>query len=221
VLFTSLICAAAILLCAGGFAAWQNGLVHRTVLRSIYTPVSVSMSVPSAAFMPDMPFRAFFFENDGDTIPEVKNGLRVFSPVKNDDEQNRFIYETKDMFLKPGSYRVKVVAGPRIWWDSFTVAEEEKTIALDFGRITERDLMFNIKTRDALTGTDISAKTEITAEYRGRWVPVSEIPEDFFRTNTVIKFRASSLGYVSEIFSLKIDWYQDELYIAASLHPEG
>jgi serine/threonine-protein kinase len=220
-LYTSLICAAVILVCAGGFAAWKNGLVHRTILRSIYTPVSVSVSVPSAAFMPDMPFRAFFFENDGDTIPEVKDGLRVFSPAKNNDEQNRFMYQTKDIFLKPGSYRVKVVAGPRIWWNSFTVTKEEQIIALDFGRVPERDLTFNMKTRDALTGADITTKTEITAEYNGRWLPISQIPENFFRTNTIIRFRASSSGYVSEIFSLKIDWYQDELYIAASLKREG
>ncbi|MDR2901070.1 MAG: serine/threonine protein kinase [Treponema sp.] len=220
VLFASIISAAVILLCAGGFAAWKNGIIQGTVLRSVYTPVSVSMSVPSAAFMPDMPFRAFFFENDGDIIPEVKNGIRVFSPVKNEDEQNGFVYQTKNMFLKPGSYRVKVVAGPRIWWNSFTVTEEEQTIALDFGQITQRDLTFNVTTHDALTGADITEQTEITAEYRGRWLPVSEIPEDFFRTNTIIKIRASSPDYVSEIFSLKIDWYQDELYIAASLKPE-
>jgi serine/threonine-protein kinase len=158
-LYTSLICAAVILVCAGGFAAWKNGLVHRTILRSIYTPVSVSVSVPSAAFMPDMPFRAFFFVNDGDIIPEVKDGLRVFSPARNNDEQNRFMYQTKDIFLKPGSYRVKVVAGPRIWWESFTVTNEEHNMALDFRRVPERALTFNMKTRDALTGADITAKT--------------------------------------------------------------
>ncbi len=38
-LFTALTCAGVILLCAGGFAAWKYGLIHRTILRSWYTPV--------------------------------------------------------------------------------------------------------------------------------------------------------------------------------------
>ncbi|MDR2897543.1 MAG: serine/threonine protein kinase, partial [Spirochaetaceae bacterium] len=104
-LLAVLISVGAILLCIGGFAAWKYGLVHRTILRSWYTPVSVSMSVPSATFMPDMPFRAFFFVNDGDAIPEVQDGVRVFSLSRDGADQKRFVYKTPDMFLKPGSYR--------------------------------------------------------------------------------------------------------------------
>jgi serine/threonine-protein kinase len=124
------------------------------------------------------------------------------------------------MFLKPGSYRVKVVAGPRIWWNSFEVDKEERQIALDFGGTTQRNLMFNLTAQDADTGVDITNKTAVTVEYRGRWVPISEIPVSQFQTDTVWRFRASAQGYRTELFSLRIDWYQDELYIEASLRQE-
>lgn len=58
-------------------------MIHRTVLRNWFTPVSLSMLMPSTASVnADLPARAFFFVNDNDGIPEVPNTRRVFSVAK-------------------------------------------------------------------------------------------------------------------------------------------
>ena len=49
---------------------------------------------------------------------------------------------------------------------------------------------------------------------------MTEIPQDKMLTGTVWKIKISSSGYKEELFSLLLDWYQDELFISANLTPE-
>ena len=227
--------AAAAIIFAG---LWYSGFIHRTVLSKWYSLVSVEVEMPRALSENlDLPARAFFFENDGDKIPEVSGTHRIFT------EQGKAFYEKmmfwtkgtklessrpasknktytmRPVFLKKGSYRIKVVVGPYVWWKSFSVGEEDVDIACDFLKNTKRKLTIKTFATDSATGADITENTQFKILYKNKWVPISEIEENSFESGTVWKIKAESEGYKSEDFSLLIDWYQDELIISSELKP--
>ena len=78
--------------------------------------------------------KAFFFENDGNEIPEIKNSRREVIQVIDKNNPNKKVanrtYKIKEVYLRPGNYRIKVVAGPYVWWKSFSV-EKEKSLKRD------------------------------------------------------------------------------------------
>ncbi len=216
------------------FGLLKTNVFHKTILRHKYTPVSVSMELPkSVAQNLDLPVKAFFFEDDGADIPEVKNSTKVFAvsgsrrfdwiykTVRSNAIDNLSakyqVYDTTDLFLKRGDYRVKVVAGPHVWWSSFTVGEKPQEIKCDILRNIKRKLQIKTIATDRLTGEDISAKSKVQILYNGGWVDFKNFPENELVTGTVWKIRVSCEGYESENHSLLIDWYQDRLYITAEL----
>ncbi len=216
---------------------WKSGLVHRTVLRGIYSPVSVEIAVPrTLSESPDLPVKAFFFRNDNDGIPEVPGTRRVFAPegsrksgrilaalkrkkVPAESGRDR-IFRTSDVFLSDGDYRVKIAAGPYVWWKSFSVDGDSLVLGCDFLRDSRRNLRIRASASDSVTGADISGMTEFEFFSGDRWLPVRAVPQGTLVSGKVWKIRAVSSGYAPEYFSLMIDWFQDELCIEASLRPE-
>ncbi len=215
------------------FGLWETGFFHRTVLKKIYTPVNVEIEIPRALSKNlDLPIKAFFFENDGKEIPEVRNTARNFAVKGSRRFENLFKsptidvissnsknvkYNTTDVFLKHGDYRVKVVAGPYIWWKSFTVKDDAMCLECDLLKNEKRNLEIKTFVQDDKTGIDISDKAKITILYNGNWIDINKVPLDELKTGTVWKIKASCEGYKDEIFSLLIDWYQDRLYITYEL----
>ncbi len=216
---------------------WYSGLIHKTILSKWYTEVSVEIEMPRAlSGNLDLPARAFFFENDGDQIPEVHGTRRTFS------EQGKSLYEklifwtprliasrpasksktytVRPVFLKKGSYRVKVVVGPYVWWKSFTAGDQNELISCDFLRGAVRKLRITAFARDRQTGADISKNTEFKILHKNKWKPLSELEPEDLMSATVWNIKAEAEGYKGEEFSLLIDWYQDELYIEAELEAE-
>ncbi len=227
-----------LLAAAALFAAlWYSGLIHKTILSKWFTEVSVEIEMPRAlSGNLDLPARAFFFENDGDQIPEVPGTRRTFN------EQGKSFYEkvifwtprliasrpasksktytVRPVYLKKGSYRVKVVVGPYVWWKSFTAGDEPELISCDFLRGAVRKLRITAFARDRLTGDDISKDAEFKILHKNKWKPLSELEPEDLMSATVWKIKAEAEGYKGEEFSLLIDWYQDELYIEAELEAE-
>ncbi len=218
-------------------ALWYSGLIHKTILSKWYTQVSVEIEMPRAlSGNLDLPARAFFFENDGDKIPEVKGTHRTFS------EQGKAFYEKllfwnsrlissrpaglnktysmRPVYLKNGDYRIKVVVGPYVWWKSFSAGDEDVVITCDFLKNKKRKLSIQATATDCLTGTDITEETLFKILYKNKWIPLSEVEPDSLESGTVWKIRAEHEGYKGEEFSLLIDWYQDELIISSELSPE-
>ncbi len=216
---------------------WYCGFIHKTMLSKWYSPVTVEMQMPRSLYDNlDLPARAFFFENDGDKIPEVKGTRRTFV------EQGKAFYEKltfwnsrlissrpagknktysmRPVFLKKGSYRVKVVVGPYVWWKSFSAGDEDVLITCDFLKNMKRKLTVKTYAADSMSGEDITDKVQFKILYKNKWVPVSEIEEDSLESGTVWKIRSECEGYKGEEFSLLIDWYQDELIISSELMPE-
>ena len=220
---------------------WYSGLIHSTILKKWYAPVGVEMEMPrSLSQKLDLPVRAFFFENDGEKIPEIAGSRRTFSeqgkafyeklmfvPVSSAfvktvrPASRNMTYTMRPVFLKKGNYRVKVVVGPYVWWKSFCVNGDEVVITCDFLKNMKRNLTVKTFAADSTSGADISNKVDFKIFYKNKWVNMSEVEPDSLITGTVWKIRAEAEGYKSEEFSLLIDWYQDELIISSELLPKS
>lgn len=225
----SIIAAAAVFFCL-----WTSGLIHKYVLRHWYSAVSVQMVMPRALSGDmDLPVRAFFFENDNDAIPEVRGSKRTFVQlgsgkldqllnfrsglqVERPASKNK-TYVMKNVYLKKGDYRVKVVVGPYVWWKSFSVGDEDIEITCDFLKNRTRNLKFITYAYDKDTNKNITSSAKFEIQNNGKWVNLDSVKEDDISTGTVWKVRVSAPGYQSEEFSLLIDWYQDEVIVSASL----
>ena len=205
--FLIFICTLGIVL--GSYIAWNAGLIHRYFLRNWYTPVTVSVKLPptaTAAGPDSLLCRAYFFVNDGNSIPEVPGTRR--DPLS-----------SRAVFLRPGNYRIKVVAGPRIWWQSIAVGQKEQSVEFDFTKEAPRILGVKTSVVDAETGRDITSSARISVLYDGKWVLLNDLNPNWLVSGTVWKIRAAADGYGTEIFSLRIEWYQDELVLNAALIP--
>ena len=205
---------------AAGFYLWNQGFVHRYILRKFYTPVVLTMKIPEVASPASkISAQAVFFKY-GTKIEQVKDSERVFiegSVSKNGVTSSRLgsknkNYIIKPVFLSPGIYRAKIVIGSCVWWKTFTVGSKEEIIEVDnFTKLT-RPINSVMKAFDGTTGKDISSQTKFTVLYKDKWVALESVPAEKFNSNNVWKFKAESDGYEEEIFSLLIDWYQDTVY---------
>lgn len=207
-------CAVAFLFCQ----AWNSGVIHRTVLRNWFTPVSLSMLMPSTASVnADLPARAFFFVNDNDGIPEVPNTRRIFSVAKNSSKGKNLEYVTKDVFLRPGEYRIKIAEGPYVWWKSISVGKEKVLMNLDFLKNASRNITVHFSAMDCETGKDLTQSSQFRIQVGSKWVDASKVDFSKLKTGNVYKFLMIHEGYYDEYFSLLIDWYQDELFITGNM----
>ncbi|NLM01324.1 MAG: serine/threonine protein kinase [Treponema sp.] len=204
--------------------SWQNGIIHETILKPWFTPVKLTMSLPSSASSnADLPIRAFFFVNDAANIPEVDNTRRVFLPTEKSSAtkfQSAKInknYYTKNVYLKPGNYRIKVVTGPYIWWQSIVVGKKAEVVNLDFLKNARRILSVKPFAFDAETKENISGKAKFLILYNGHWTNLTDVKPELLSSGTIHKVRILCEGYKTEEFSLRIEWYQDELFISAQL----
>lgn len=216
------------------FFAWTEGLVHRFLLRRWYTPVTVTMDLPkSVPASSDQIFRSFVFLNDAESIPEVSNTQRqlefanerswlvrtIDGAISTPGGESVRPLVARPVWLKPGAYRVKITMGPRIWWRSLLVDESEKRVHIDFGRVIQRSIRLRTIALDAGSGKPLPDAV-FSVLYKKEWVPVDSLDRDVLISGTVWKIRAYATGYTPEIFSLKIEWFQDELDISATLAPE-
>ena len=216
---------------------WTNGLIHKTILKAWYTPVQIQMEVPrSLSADLDLPIKAFFFENDGDQIPEVKSARREFDvkgsrffekwfTVQTTVEVARLTsknktYNIQPVYLKKGSYRVKVVVGPYVWWKSFSVGDKSVLIESDFLKGVTRELAVSTFVYDGVSGKNISDKAKVEILYKNNWKEIAAVPVEELKSGTVWKIRITADGYETETFSLLIDWYQDRLFVSSELKPK-
>lgn len=212
---------------------WRIGFFHRTILSKVYTPVNVEMRIPKAMNANlDLPIKAFFFYNKDD-IPEVEGSSRYFDvkgtkriedilsfkpkiEVSSEKEKN-VTYDIAPLYLKKGSYRMKIAVGPYIYWESFKVDKNPVLLNVDVLRNAHRNLQISASIKDFETGADISQEAIIEVKYKDKWVNIRSIAPEKIKTSNVWKIRVSAEGYESEEFSLLIDWYQDQLHIAAEI----
>ena len=215
-------------------SAWKVGLIHKTILSPWYTQVKIEMQMPkSLSTNMDLPIKVFFFENDGNEIPEVNGSERTFFvkgsrfidkiiPRNEELEVSRpaaknKTYTINTVYLKPGDYRAKVVVGPYVWWKSFSVTDKNETLECDFLKNMIRSIKIRPSAFDAKTGNEITTQTIFSVLINNEWKTLDTINLDELKSGTVWKIKAESEGYSEEIFSLLIDWFQDEIFVSASL----
>ena len=213
-------------LSASFYFLWKEGFFHATLLKKWYRPVELSLEVPATASSDaDLPARAFFFFDDGKDIPEVNGSRRIFE-VNDNDKKNKTIsaknitMTTKKVYLKDGNYRLKVAEGPYVWWKSFSVNGKELSMNLDFLKNAGRILKVNTRAFDAESGKEITSKCSFFIKKAGNFIPLESLEKDELVTGKVYRFLIKSPGYKDELFSLRLDWYQDELFINGSLKKE-
>lgn len=215
-------------------SAWKVGLIHKTILSPWYTQVRIEMQMPkSLSTNMDLPIKVFFFENDGNEIPEVNGSERTFFvkgsrfidkiiPRNEELEVSRpaaknKTYTINTVYIKPGDYRAKVVVGPYVWWKSFSVTDKNETLECDFLKNMIRSIKIRPSAFDAKTGNEITTQTIFSVLINNEWKPLDTINLEELKSGTVWKIKAESEGYTEEIFSLLIDWFQDEIFVSASL----
>ena len=71
------------------------------------------------------------------------------------------------------------------------------------------------------TATDSGTGAQIPANYKvlinGKWLPLDE-NKDLLTSGSIVKIRIEAENYEPEEYSLKIEWYQDTLYINSKLN---
>ncbi len=205
---------------AGFLSAWHFGFIQRYLLRHWLTPIDINMTMPSSASVgSDLPVMAFFFENRDD-IPEVNRTRRVLK-IDGKVSGTHKLLKARTVFLSPGKYRVKIVAGPYVWWKSFDVTGKAETIGGDFLKNMRRPIKIHPNVIDSATGKDITAFARLTVFYNNSWVKIDDVPQEKMLSGTVWKYKFHADGYEDEIFSLRFDWYQDELFLTAKLVPKS
>ena len=210
--------------------AWFKGFIHQTILSPWYSKVVLNMQLPSnTSIDSDLPVRAFFFVDDADEIPEVFNSRRTFSvkteyvvkdgvktSVNSSSARNK-TYETKSVYLRNGKYRIKIAVGPYVMWRSLEVSDEDIELKIDTLKNKKRNITFKPESFDLTTGENLTSKTKFFFAYKGKWLPVEEVPFDSIKTGSILKFRVISEGYEESYYSLILDWYQDELIVNCGL----
>ena len=213
---------------------WKTGLIHKTILSPWYSPVKIEMQMPkSLSSNMDLPIRAFFFENDNNEIPEVKSSDRTFFvkgsrlidkiiPLEKGIKVSRpaaknITYTINTVYLTPGEYRAKVVVGPYVWWKSFTVKDSETILKYDFLKNMTRQIKINPSAFDKESGNEITQQCSFFILINNKWESLDSVDLEKIKSGTVWKIKVSSEGYTEEIFSLLIDWFQDEIFVSASL----
>ena len=214
----AVIAAAIALFCVVMFFALKESFFQRTLLKPFFAPVSVSLTLPEQAFADaTSSAKAFFFVNDNDEIPEVSHSTRSFRAKKQTADSATLQWETKDVFLKPGDYRVKVVFGPCVWWKSITVGKERTQVQLDLSSAHQRSLKVHYSAKDALTGEDLTSQAHLRVQIGSNWYDARKIDFSKLKTGSVYHFLLNAWGYYDEYFSLALDWYQDEIFIDGAL----
>ncbi len=213
------IAVASLCVIAGGLFCWQEGWVHKYLLRSFYTPLTVQVETSKKAFSESsVPMTISFYHADQEDIPKVENSNRHFTLVEAKNSSD--VFATEALYLKEGLYRVKVVVGSDVFWQTINIDANEQVIRFDMFNADTRTLTIKTDAKDFNTGENISDIVIFSVIYNDKWVELGNLPEHALKTGTVIKVKAEAEGYESEYFSLLLEWYQNNLTISALMKQE-
>ena len=213
----------------GGYQAWTKGYVHTILLPDQYGEVKIAIRMPSSVKEEgDVFLKGTLFVNDRKDYPEADIPPLKFTKLNPSPAGDSYSFESNTLFVKRGQYRIKLLVEQRIYWYSFSVDSIQemkkknlpsKIISINFRDVPARPVTVRTEAVDALSGRIMTAVTQYLVLEKGNWIPLGDIPPGALITGTIRKFRAESPGYYSELFSLKIGPYQDELYLHADLVP--
>ncbi|MEM5948058.1 serine/threonine-protein kinase [Spirochaetia bacterium 38H-sp] len=218
---------AIILAATGSYFLWQSGVLQKNILSSVYGGFNLVVRVPAVINNPDDLFiKANLFIDDNKDIPPAPYPYIKLDLDKEQSDTRTLVYKSKNIYISPGIYRIKLAVDSRIYWQtislrpfsSYTEKKKTQNIIIDLMSPVPRPLTVHTKVEDAITERPISdAKIEVL--HAGRWKNLAEIKEGELFTGQVYKFRAMAEGYYTENYSLLIRPGQDLLYLNARLVP--
>lgn len=222
---------------SSAFYGWNSGFFHATFLSYWYRPVTVNLTTPVAGienniYGMDVPVKAYFFDESDPDLPEVEGSRRDFvsseglvSRTKEGKRisvlsgaKNNVKYLTiKPVYLKDGTYRVKVLVGSYLMWQSFTV--KEKAVNINFNSLQNITRQVSVQTRayDCDSGEIITQNAKFSMLYKGKYVPVESVPSNELKSGKILKILVECEGYKKKEFSMIVDWYQDMVMVNAGL----
>lgn len=224
--------AALVVLCVYG---WRQGFFHETVLSHWFRPVTLNLITPVAGienniYGMDVPVKAYFFDEDDKNLPEVKGSRRDFKTSQGIvsrgrdgtvttqlNRKNIKYLSIKPAYLRDGNYRVKILVGSYLVWDSFSVKGEAVNINFDELQGVSRKVSVKGNAYDSESGKNITKLAKFSVIKNGKYVPLSDVPESEFGSGKVIKLLVEAEGYRSQEFSMIVDWYQDFVYVDARM----
>ena len=80
-----------------------------------------------------------------------------------------------------------------------------------------RQIKINPSAFDKESGNEITQQCSFFILINNKWESLDSVDLEKIKSGTVWKIKVSSEGYTEEIFSLLIDWFQDEIFVSASL----
>ena len=192
-------------------------------LSPFHKNVSVNMQLPfTESEAADLPATVYFYKKDNSA--EVK-GMRSGFIVENisDKEKNlRYKYlKSGNIWLRPGKYKAKIAIGQYVIWRSLDVDKKKGgTLNFNYLNMQQRPLKIAVSAYDVIldenTGSyinrDITKNVNVSVFYGGWWQPLSSV-RNKLTTDEEWKVKFSAKGYKDEIFTTKVDWFQDELHI--------
>ena len=182
--------------------------------------VSVEMRMPSSGGdTGELPAAVFFYRDEGGKKTEIKSMRSKFSVSEFSANDTKYkLLRSNNIWLKAGFYRAKIVVGQHVIWQAFSVDKKiGKQIKFDFLQMQQRPLNIFATAQDFETGKDITGSTAVSVFFGGWWQPLSAV-KNKLTTGQEWKVKFSAAGYKDEIFTAKVDWFQDVLYIFAQMH---
>lgn len=212
---------------AGGWYLWHEGYAYRWIMPDSYGELRLTVRLPKSGKRADEVFiKARLFVDDGKEMPESKASPLALAFLASAESDPYHSLESERLFLAPGPYRLKLVVGGTVRWESFRILPfsapgGQAGLALHLRAEEEgkRTLSVSASAKDATTGLEVPARLSVMAN--GLWTALEELPENWLSTASVRQFRVESDGYEAQVFSLKIAADQDRLFLSASLSPLG
>ena len=193
--------------------------------------VSVNMIMPmSEGNSADLTATIYFYRADGESA-EVKSMRSAFSAVKSvaDEKNGEYkLLNSPNIYLRQGAYKAKVVVGQYVLWRDFSVDKSGGRLAIDdlfyeqqhtLKKLSYRAVDADVKDQNGKP-KDITKSVVVSVFYGGWWQPLSAV-RNKLTTGQEWKIKFSARGYQDEIFVVKLDWFQDVVYIYSTLqsHP--
>lgn len=212
-----------------GYYAWRSGLAHKYLAAASWGGVRVSLRLAKAG-RPIEEYHALarVYIDDGREYPEHPSSPVALSPRPTGDADPYHSFEAPELRLEPGAYRLKLIVGSAVLWESFELpsyadAPGRAAIELRY-RLEERrprPLYVEARATDAQTGKAVEPAPKVLALASGSWTPVEALPEGWLVSGGVRQFRVEAEGYGPETFSLRLAADQDSLSLSARLRRIG
>ncbi len=163
-------------------------------------------------------------------VPAAEDGnYTIYSYGKSGDrkvDEGRFSRKgIVDLYLKEGSYQIKIESGSHISWRSVYVPDfkdsgRKKTELTILSSPLERfplELSYTVKNR--FSSDDIKADCQLYIRNEGKWLKMTEKDLAQLKTGTEISIKFSSDGYEDALYSVETAFYQTYVSLDVLLSP--